>query len=154
MWRAVAPAAGRPEPAPRAGGEVIGDELARGGNDHNVADHQRRAREAPCRDLCAGVGRRIARPHGRAVTGVESVQDSGRAECVNATVAEGRRRARTGAGIRLEESGRVPVSPHQLASGQLVAGDELVVAALLLGVKKVAALRETSPAVAILLSPT
>ena len=49
--------------------------------------------------------------------GVERVQDSGRAERVDATVAEGRRRARTGAAIRLPEPGRVAVSPHRLAGG-------------------------------------
>src|SRR5215471_18287452 len=146
MWRAVAPAAGRPEPAPRAGGEVIGDELARGGNDHNVADHQRRAREAPRRDLCAGVGRRIARPDDSAVTGVESVQDSGRAECVDVTVAEGRRRARTGAAIRLEEPCRVTVCPYRLAICRSVAGDDFVATALLLGVQEIAADGEGRPA--------
>ena len=40
----------------------------------------------------AGVGRRVARPHDGAVAGVERVQDPGRAERVDATVAEGRRR--------------------------------------------------------------
>ncbi len=146
MWRAVAPAAGRAEPARIAGGDVVGGERAGGGDDDDVADHQRRAREAPARDLRAGVGRRVARPDDGAVTGVERVQDSGRAECVDAAVAEGRRRARTGAGIRLPEPGRVAVSPHRLAGGQVVAGDDLVVAALLLGVEKIAADREGRPA--------
>ena len=146
MRRAVAAAAGRAEPARIAGGEVVGDELAGGGDDHDVVDHQRRAREAPARDLHAGVGRRVARPDDGAVTGVERVHDSGRAECVDATVAEGRRRARTGAAIRLPEPGRVAVRPHRLAGRQVVAGDDLVVAALLLGVEEVAADREGRPA--------
>ena len=68
--------------------------------------------------------------------GVERVQDSGRAERVDATVAEGRRRARTGAAVRLPEPGRVAVSPHRLAGGHVVAGDDLVVTALLLGVER------------------
>ncbi len=97
-------------------------------------------------DLRAGVGRRVARPHDGAAAGVERVQDSGRAECVDAAVAEGRRPARTGAAIRLPEPGRVAVFPHRLAGGQLVAGDDLVVTALLLGVEEVAADRERRPA--------
>src|ERR1039457_1283285 len=53
-----------------------------------------------------------------AVAGVERVQDSGRPKCVYATVAEGGCRARTGAGIRLPEPGRVAVRPHRLAGGR------------------------------------
>ena len=51
--------------------------------------------------------------------GVERVQDSGRTERVDATVAEGRRPARTGAAVRLQEPGRVAVSPHRLAGGRM-----------------------------------
>ncbi len=51
MRRAVAVAAVRAEPARLAGGEVVGDELAGGGDDDDVVDHQRRAREAPGRNL-------------------------------------------------------------------------------------------------------
>src|SRR5437773_269541 len=119
MWRAVAAAAGRADPAPLTGGEIVGGEPAPGGGDDDVANNQWRAREAPARYLRAGIGRRIARPHHGAVTGIERVQDSGRAECVDATVAQGRRRARTGAGIRLPKPGRVTVSPHRLAGCQL-----------------------------------
>ena len=70
-----------------------------------------------------------------AVRGVERVENSGRAECVDATVAEGRRRARTGAAIRLVEPDRVAVFPDRLARGHLVAGDDLVATALLLRVE-------------------
>src|SRR2546426_12229436 len=76
----------------------------------------------------------------------ERVHDSGRPHCVDATVAESRRRARTGTGIRLPEPGRIAVSPHRLAGGQPIAGDDLVVAALLLGVEEIAADRERRPA--------
>ena len=96
--------------------------------------------------FASGIGRHVARPHDGAVIGVERVQDSGRTKCVDATVAEGRRRARTGTAIRLPEPGRVAVSPHRLAGGHVVAGDDLVVAALLLGVEEVAADREGRPA--------
>src|SRR5215207_8707701 len=131
MRRAVTRAAIRPEPARLAGGEVVGGELAGGGDDDEVVDDQRRAREAPARDFRAGVGGHVARPHDGAVTGVERVQDSGRTQGVHAAVAESRRRARTGAAIRLEEPGRVAMLPDRRAGGQAVAGDELVVAALL-----------------------
>src|SRR3972149_6881508 len=47
-----------------------------------IAKGQRRAREAPARDLRACVGRCVARPHDSAVSGVERIQDSGRAKCV------------------------------------------------------------------------
>ena len=78
--------------------------------------------------------------------GVERVQDAGRAERVDAAVAERRRAARTGAGIRFPEPGRVAVSPHRLAGAHRVAGDDLVVAALLLGVEEIAVHREGRPA--------
>ncbi len=126
MWRAVALAADRAEPARIAGGEVVGNQRAGGGDEDDVADHQRKARETPARDLRAGVGRRVARPHDGAVAGVEDVEDSGRTKCVHATVAEGRHRARTGVGIRLPEPDRVAMFPHRLAGGRVVAGDDLV----------------------------
>ena len=94
----------------------------------------------------AGVGRGVARPDDGAVAGVERVDDAGRAERVDATVAERRRRARTGAGVRLPEPRRVAVSPHRLAGGHVVAGDDLVFAALLLRVEEVAVDRERRPA--------
>ena len=130
--RAVAPAVFRAEPARLPGGEIVGGERAGSGGDDDVADHQRRARDAPVRDLSAGVGRRVARPDDGAVTGVERVQDSCSTERVDAAVAEGRRRARAGAGIRLPEPGRVAVSPHGLAGLQVVGRHDLVVTALLL----------------------
>src|SRR5262249_43507748 len=75
----------------------------------------------------------------------ERVQDSGRTESVYTTVANGRRRARTGAGIRLEEPGRVAVYPYGLARGHLVARDEFVTTALLLRVEEVSMDREGRP---------
>src|SRR5438132_13058232 len=121
MWRAVATAAIRAEPARLAGGEVVGDERAGGGDDDDAVDHQRRARKAPARHLLLGVGRRVARPHDGAVAGVERVHDSGPTECVHATVTERRRPARTGAAIRLPEPGRIAVSPHRLPGPHVVA---------------------------------
>ena len=88
---------------------------ARRGDDDDVVDDQRRAGEAPARDRRAGIGRRVARPDDRAVAGVERVEDAGRAERVDAAVAERRRRARTGAAVRLVEPHRVAVPPHRLA---------------------------------------
>src|SRR5438874_2238837 len=126
MRRAVATAAVRAEPARFAGGQVVGDELAGGGDDDDVVDHQWRAREAPARDLLAGVGPSVARPHDGAVTGIERVHDSGRTERVYATVAEGRRAARTSARIRLPKTGGIAVFPHRLAGRHPVAGDDLV----------------------------
>src|ERR1700682_1249127 len=146
MWRAVAGAAVRAEPARLARGEVVADKLASGGDDDDVAHHQRRARKSPARDLRAGVGRCVAPPHDGAVSGVERVQDSGPTECVHPTVAGGRRPARTGAAIRLPEPGRVAVPPHRLTAGHVVAGDDLVVTALLLRVEEVAEDREGRPA--------
>ena len=103
--------------------------------------------EKPQSGTFAPVSDAALRDHTTApVAGVERVQDSGRAERVDATVAERRRPARTGAAIRLPEPGRVAVSPHRLAGGHVVAGDDLVVTALLLGVEEVAADREGRPA--------
>src|SRR5579864_1311205 len=142
MRRAVAHAVSRAGPAPGASVEVIGGELAGDADDDDIADHQWRAREAPVRSLRAGVGRRVARPYDRAITGVERIENSGGAECVYPVAIEGRRPARTGAAIRLPEPGRVAVCPQRLAGGQLVAGDDLIGTALLLGVEKAAADRE------------
>src|SRR5713101_23913 len=86
------------------------------------------------------------RPYDSAITGLERVQNSGGAKCVHAVTTEGRRPARTGAAVRLPKSGRVTVCPHRLAGAQFVAGDHLVGAALLLGVKKAAADSEGRPA--------
>src|SRR5439155_21310734 len=111
----------------------------------DVVNHQGRARETPARDFLPSVGCRVARPHDRTVTGVERVQDSGCTKCIDATVAEGWRPARTGAGIRLPEPGRVAMYPHRFAGRHLVAGDDLAVTALLLGVEQVGADREGRP---------
>src|SRR5437588_5108523 len=115
MWRAVATAAGRPEPAWTAGCDVVRGEPARGGHDDDVIDHQGRAGEAPARDVDGCVGRRVARPHHRAVTGVKRIHDSGRTKCVDAIVAERRRSARTGTAIRLPEPRGVAMHPDRLA---------------------------------------
>src|SRR5882724_5333299 len=88
----------------------------------------------------------LARPHDGAVAGVERIQDSGCTKCIDATIAERWRPARTGAGVRFPEPGRVAMSPHRLAGRHLVAGDDLVLTALLLGVEKVSAHRERRPA--------
>src|SRR5205823_2283327 len=145
MRRAVAIAAVQLEPARFAGDGVVGGELACGGDNDEAIIHQWRAGEAPTRGLCVRVGSSIARPQDGAVAGVERVQDPGRAERVYAAVAEGRRRARTGARIRLPKPGRITVSPHRLAGGQVVAPDNLVASALLLGVDEIAADRERRP---------
>src|SRR5574341_1404263 len=100
MRRAVAAAAFRTEPALIPGGYVVCGEPAGGGHDHDVAHHQRRAGEAPARRLDARFGRGVTRPDDRAVAGVERVQDTSGPERVDATVTEGRRRARTDAALR------------------------------------------------------
>ena len=78
--------------------------------------------------------------------GVERVQDARAAKCVNATVAEGRRRTRPGAGIGFPEPCLVAVSPHGLAGLQVVGGHDLVLPALLLREEAIAANREGRPA--------
>src|SRR6188474_2945354 len=118
--------------------DVVGDELTAEGNDDDVVHHQRRACEAPLGDLDARVGRRVARPQLFAGAGIERVQDSGCAECVYATVAERGCPPRTSAGIRLPEPYAIAVSPDRLARGYPVAGNDLVVTALLLGVEQIA----------------
>ena len=151
--RAVAPAAGLGEPARLAGGDLVGGEPAGGGDDEEVVDQQGRARDAPVRNLRAGVGHGVARPYDRAAAGVERVQDPGRAQGVDATVADGRRPSRAGAALRLREPDAVLVSPHRLAGVEPVAGHGLVVAPLLLGVDEIAADREGRPARSDLAAP-
>ncbi len=137
MWRAVANAAGRAEPARLAGGDVVRGEPPGRGDDHEIVDDQGRTREAPAGVLDFCVGRRVARPHNRSRRGVERVQDSGRPECVDATVAERRRPARTGAATWLPEPGRIAVPPDRLARGHPITRDDLVVTALFLCIEKV-----------------
>ena len=146
MRRTVAGAARRAQPALLAGGGGVGDEPAGGGDDDEVVDHQRGAGEAPDRDLHTGVGRGVARPDDRAVAGVQRVDDSGRAERVDATMAERRRPARTGAAIRLPEAHRVAVLPHRLAGAHLVGRDHFLFTALFLRVEDVAVDGEGGPA--------
>src|SRR5262249_61148237 len=114
--------------------------------DRLVADDERRTRKSPLRGFRLGVRRRVARPDDGAVTSVERVQDAGRPEGVDATVAESRRRARTGAGVRLVEPNRVLVSPNRRASSQVVARHQLIFSALLLCIDKMAVDREGRPA--------
>src|SRR5947209_2009379 len=52
----------------------------------------------------------------------------------------------TGTAIRLPQPGGIAVSPHRLARGPVVAGHDLIVAALFLGVEEIAADREGRPA--------
>ena len=127
MRRAVASAARWTQPPWFAGSGIVGDESAGGGDDHEVADDQRGAGEPPGRDLLTRVGRGIARPDDRAAAGVKRVDDSGRAERVDATVAERRRPARTGAGVRLPEAHRIAMLPHRLAGAHLVRRDHFIV---------------------------
>ena len=86
LRRAVTAAVLRAEPARLPCGGIVGGEPAGRGGDDEVVDHQWRARDAPVRDLPAGVGHRVARPDDRAVTGVERVQDAGSTERVDAAV--------------------------------------------------------------------
>src|SRR5439155_18766625 len=115
LWRAVAAAVLRTDPARLTGREVVGGERTGHGDDHDVVDHQRRARDAPFRDLPASVGCGIARPHGHAAGRVESVQYSGRAHCVDATLSECRCATRTGAAVRFIEAYGAAVPPRRLA---------------------------------------
>src|SRR5579859_4090158 len=62
LWRAVAIAAVRAEPARGTGGQVVSGQLAGSGDDYHVAKNQRRTGEAPARRLHARVGRSVARP--------------------------------------------------------------------------------------------
>src|SRR5262249_18946156 len=110
-----------------------------------MIDDQRRAGEGPNRQLGAGIGRGVARPDHTAGPGVESVQGFGGAECVDASVIKGGRRARAGATVRLIESDGVAVGPYGLAGSRFVAGDEFVFAALLLCVKEAAVNGERRP---------
>ena len=119
MRRAIASARRFHEPALGAGRAVVGDECARGGDNDEVVDDQWGARDAPARNRHAGIGHRVARPHGSAVAGVEGIQDSGRAECVDATVAEGGCRTRTSAAVRLIEPDRITVCPDRLTGAPL-----------------------------------
>src|SRR5262249_55284911 len=139
-------AGGRALPWRMAGGGVVGGRHSLGLDDDSVGDDAWRARKAALRDFRMGVRGRVARPDYGAVTGVERVQDAGRPKRVDATVAESRRRARTGAGVRLVEPNRVLVSPHRRAGSQVVARHQLSVAALLLGIDKAPVDREGRPA--------
>src|SRR5262245_60895366 len=100
---------------------VVGAGGSAGGKDYLSADEDGGAGNSPTRNFGVGFDGRFARPHDRAVAGVERVQKSGRPKRVDATVAEERRRARTGAGVRLVEPNRVLVSPHRRAGGQVIA---------------------------------
>ena len=146
MGRAVAGAVGTGHPSLVAGVRIVGGELAFGGDDHDVADDERRARESPHRGFLRGLLRHVARPDRGPVARVERVEQPGRAERIDTTVGEGGRTARAGAGVRLPEARGVAMTPDRLAGAHVVAGDDLVVAELLLRVEAVAVDRERRPA--------
>src|SRR5215475_8837276 len=133
---ATAPPGGRALPTRMARCGVVGGGHSLGRADDFVTDDERRACKSPLRDFRVGVRRRVARPDNGAVSRVERIQDAGSPKGVDATVAESRRRARPGAGVRLVEPNRVFVSPHSRAGGQVVARHHLIVATLLLGIDK------------------
>src|SRR5256885_13069096 len=146
MWRAVAIAAGRAQPARSTGGGVVGDELTGGGDDYAVADYQRRACEAPAGHLHVGVGHSVARPYRCAITSVERIYNAGCAKSVHAAAVKGGCRTRARTRIRFPESRCVAVCPHRFAGSRVVTGDQLVVATLLLRIEKVTADRKGPPA--------
>src|SRR5262249_18406174 len=80
------------------------------------------------------------------VCGIERVQDSGRTERVHAAGAESGRSAWTRSAGRFGESSGVAMLPDGLAGADAVAGNDLVLAALLLRVKTIALDREGRPA--------
>lgn len=88
MRRAVANATFPDRPAKVARGEVVGGELRTGGNNDEIFNDQRLAGQPPGRNLGANVGGHVSRPHGRAVTTVEDVQNARRAERVDASIVE------------------------------------------------------------------
>ena len=75
----------------------------------------------------------------RAHSGFRSRRSRRRGRCVKR-----RRRARTGAAVRLVEPDGVAVPPHRLAGRHAVARDDLLVAALLLRVEQIAAAPRTT----------
>ena len=123
MRRAVTSAGRRTRPALGTGRNIVSGQMAGGGDHDLVFHHQRRTREAPAGDLDASVGRRVARPHDRAVRGFERIQNSGWAKCVHMAVMEGGRRARTRTGMRVPESSRVAVGPYWISSSRVITGD-------------------------------
>ena len=112
---------------------VVAGQRSRRSDDDHVVNHERRAREAPIRNLALRVGRNVARPGDSAGARVERVQNAGGPESVNASVAQRRRRSRTGAGVRLPETRRIAVAPHRVhRSPTRYADDDLLWPALLL----------------------
>src|SRR5687768_13150399 len=99
MRRAVTSAGLWTKPASIACCRFVSGELTRGGDDHDVVDDQRRAREAPEWDLRVCVLGDVARPDDCAVACVECVEDAGCAERVHAAVAQSWRAAWAGAGV-------------------------------------------------------
>src|SRR5262249_59365868 len=116
------------------------------GDDDRVAHDERRAGDAPHRDVDVDVGRRVARPDHRTRDGIEGIQDAGRAQRVDAAVAESRRASRPRAAVRFPEARRVAMPPDRSARALSIAGDDLVAAALLLRVDEIAVDGERRPA--------
>src|SRR5262245_19173501 len=98
-------------PSQLAGGGVIADELSRRCDNHDAIDDDRRAREAPHRDLGGALRRHVAGPHERAGSCVEDVQDARGAKRIDAAVADSRCAAGAGATIRLPEPYWIAVPP-------------------------------------------
>src|SRR5690606_6811727 len=101
---------------------------------------------APARHVTIDIGRDITRPRSRTGRRIECVQDAGGTKRVYAAAGQRRGCARPRAAVRLVEAHGVAVHPHRLAGRDVVARDNLVVAALLLRVESAAADRERRPA--------
>src|SRR5207245_11429522 len=109
-------------------------------------DHQWRTRKTPARKLGTGIVGRVAFPHHCSACCVECVHDSSRPKRIQASVVKRGRAARTGPPIGLVESSVIGVSPHGLARGRAIAGDQFEIAALLLCIDEIIGYGEGRPA--------
>ena len=133
MRRAVAVASVRRGPPRGAGLGIVGGQGADGGDDHDLADYQRRAGEAPPRREHVVVGGHVAPPQPPAGLRVQRRQQSGAAQRIQSIARHRRGAAGPGAGVRVPEPYRVGVPPDRLTRRQQIARDHLPIAPLLLG---------------------
>src|SRR5262249_51510379 len=139
LWRTVASPPGGSRPCRLARIRTVGKQVlvpvtAREDDDQAVC-HQGGTRKAPLGRPGPGIRRYVMRPESLARGGVQTVEDAGAAQRVNATVSECWGSPRPSAGHRLPEAGSVLVRPKFLAGLGVVADDGFLLAALFLGVQ-------------------
>ena len=114
MGRTVATFTRRPKPARNSRRSIVAGQRSGGCYNHHLINHQRRTRKAPIRNRYFRIGSCVTSPDEGAIPGIEDIENSGRTQAVDPTIAQRGCAAWACAGVRFPKSGRVTVLPDRL----------------------------------------